>query len=102
MDYILPFLAIGLCMLKEQTEELIRSWILTELVEVKECYSYLFQLRVQHETYPPSYEQVCRVVVLIGEVEVRDKLANSEINKLLYQYTTEAMPRQSHASMVRM
>ncbi len=59
------------------------------------------QVRMQHETYPSSYEQSSRLVVLVGDVEVRDRLTDSHINKLLYQYTTEAMPKQAHASMVR-
>ena len=56
---------------------------------------------MQHETYPSDCEQSSRLVVLVGDIEVRDRLADSHINKLLYQYTTEAMPKQAHASMVR-
>ncbi len=59
-------------------------------------------MRIQHETYPSGCEQSSRLVLLIGDLEIRDRLADSNINKLLYQYTTEAMPKQSHASMVRM
>ncbi len=61
----------------------------------------VFQVRLQQETYPSSCEQSSRLVLLVGDVEVRDRLAQSHINKLLYQYTTEALPRQAHASMVR-
>ena len=63
---------------------------------------YVLQLCVQEETYPTSCKQSSRLVLLVGGVEVRDRLAQSQINKLLYQYTTEARPKQSHASMVRM
>ena len=59
------------------------------------------QLRIQHEVYPPDTEQASRLVLLVHDVEMRDRLAHSQINKFLYQYTTEAMPRQSHANMVR-
>ena len=58
------------------------------------------QLRIQHEVYPPDTEQASRLVLLVHDVEMRDRLAHSQINKFLYQYTTEAMPRQSHANMV--
>ena len=58
------------------------------------------QVRFQHETYPADTEQVSRVVLLVHNAEVRDRLANSQINKFLYQYTTDARPRQSHANMV--
>lgn len=58
------------------------------------------QVRLQYETYPSECEQSARLVLLIGDVEIRDRLADSHINKLLYHYTTEAMPKQSHASMV--
>lgn len=58
------------------------------------------QVRLQYELYPAGFEQSGRLVLLVSDVEVRDRLADSHINKLLYQYTTEAMPKQSHASMV--
>ena len=58
------------------------------------------QVRIQQETYPSGCEQSGRFVLLVGDVEIRDRLTGSNINKLLYQYTTEAMPKQSHASMV--
>lgn len=63
-------------------------------------YALCLQLRVQHEKYPANSEQVARLVLLVHELEVRDRLRQSNINKLLYQYTTEASPRQSHAHMV--
>ncbi len=58
------------------------------------------QLRIQHERYPGDSEQAARLVVLVNEVEIRDLLRHSSINKLLYQYTTETTPRQCHAHMV--
>ena len=38
---------------------------------------------------------------LVQDVEIRDRLAQSQINKFLYQYTSEACPKQTHANMVR-
>lgn len=58
------------------------------------------QVRFQHETYPGDTGQASRLALLIRDMEIRDRLANSNINKFLYQYTTESMPRQSHANMV--
>ena len=57
-------------------------------------------MRLQHETYPDCVEQSSRFVFLIYDIEIRDKLANSRINKFLYHYSTETRPRQSHANMV--
>ncbi|XP_063242394.1 autophagy-related protein 2 homolog A [Bacillus rossius redtenbacheri] len=60
----------------------------------------LNKVRFQHEVYPEHRREASRQVLLVGEVEVRDRLASSRINKLLYQYVSEAHPRQSHASML--
>ena len=40
------------------------------------------------------------MVVLAQDVEIRDRLAQSQINKFLYQYMSESMPKQTHANMV--
>ena len=59
------------------------------------------QVRVQHEQFAEGARHASRQILLISELEVRDRLASSRINKFLYRYTSEAMPRQSHANMVR-
>jgi len=41
-----------------------------------------------------------RQVILIQDLEIRDKLASSNINKFLYLYSSEAMPKQQDANMV--
>lgn len=51
--------------------------------------------RFSHETYPPNVEQVSRQVLLIGEVEVRDRLAVSNIKKFLYLPHTERRGSQN-------
>ena len=58
------------------------------------------QVRFQHEVYPESTFQASRQVLAVGEIEIRDRLAHSHINKFLYQYCSEARPRQAHANMV--
>ena len=60
----------------------------------------LFQVRFQHERYPRSVEQASRQVLLIYDAEVRDRLKASKINKFLYQYSSNEMPRQTYANMV--
>ena len=58
------------------------------------------QIRLQHEVYPDNTFQASRQVLVISDLEIRDRLALSKINKFLYQYCSDAIPRQSHASMV--
>lgn len=61
---------------------------------------YLNKIRLQYEEYPQDTEQASRLVVLVQDVEIRDRLAHSQINKFLYQYTSETCPKQSHANMI--
>lgn len=60
----------------------------------------LNKVRFQHEVYPENTTQASRQVLLISEVEVRDRLASSHFNKFLYQHTSQARPKQSHANMI--
>ncbi|KAH0569025.1 autophagy-related protein 2 homolog B [Cotesia glomerata] len=62
----------------------------------------LNKVRFQHETYPENTTEASRQVLLISEIEIRDRLASSHINKFLYQYSSEACPRQTHANMFAM
>uniref|UniRef100_A0A8C9ZHY2 Autophagy related 2A n=1 Tax=Sander lucioperca TaxID=283035 RepID=A0A8C9ZHY2_SANLU len=49
----------------------------------------------------PSGEQpLSRQVFIVQELEVRDRLASSQINKFLYLYTSESMPRRAHSNML--
>uniref|UniRef100_A0A1E1X490 Autophagy-related protein 2 n=1 Tax=Amblyomma aureolatum TaxID=187763 RepID=A0A1E1X490_9ACAR len=61
---------------------------------------HMNKIRFQHEVYPEDKYHASRQVLLIQDVEVRDRLASSRINKFLYQYASETKPRQSHANMV--
>lgn len=58
------------------------------------------KVRFTHETYPDQTSYASRQVLLIGELEVRDRLEVSHINKLLYQQSSEQRPRQSNANMI--
>lgn len=55
---------------------------------------------MQHETYPSHTTQASRQILVISEVEVRDRLTVSNINKLLYQFSSETLPKQTNANMV--
>lgn len=74
------------------------------------------QVSFQHEVYPeepatapsgpamPGQEleerPLSRQVFIVQELEVRDRLASSKINKFLYLHTSERMPRRAHSNMV--
>ncbi|KAL5463584.1 hypothetical protein EMCRGX_G032495 [Ephydatia muelleri] len=60
----------------------------------------LNKFRVRHETFPSDTEQASRLVFLIKDLEIRDRLAHSRINKFLHLHTSETLPHQSHANMV--
>ncbi|XP_052105810.1 autophagy-related protein 2 homolog B-like [Mytilus californianus] len=60
----------------------------------------LTKIRMQHETYPSHTEQASRQILVISDVEIRDKLTVSSINKLLYQYSSETLPKQTNSNMV--
>ncbi|XP_006819260.1 autophagy-related protein 2 homolog B-like, partial [Saccoglossus kowalevskii] len=58
------------------------------------------KVRMQYELYPENTEQASRQILLINDIEIRDRLIHSQINKFLYQYTSEDRPRQAHANML--
>lgn len=76
------------------------------------------QVSFQHESYPVvmppaasgqdmegaglGEQPLSRQVFIVQELEVRDRLASSQINKFLYLYTSESMPRRAHSNMVSM
>lgn len=70
---------------------------------------HLFKVRFQHEVYPqdqggsgPALDQpVSRQVFVVQDLEIRDRLAASQMNKFLYLYSSKEMPRKAHSNMVR-
>lgn len=60
----------------------------------------LSKIKVLHEIYPETSSKASRQVLVITDLEVRDRLKDSQINKFLYQYTSQLRPKQSNASMV--
>ncbi|CAG0883695.1 unnamed protein product [Darwinula stevensoni] len=61
---------------------------------------HLLKMSFQHEVYPESTPQASRQVLVISDIEILDRLSSSQINKFLYLYSSEAMPRQTHANML--
>lgn len=61
---------------------------------------HLNKVRFSHETYPQTTEQASRQVLLISEVEIRDRLAISNINKFLYHPTVGFKTQQGNNHMV--
>lgn len=73
----------------------------------------LSKVSFQHEVYPvepapgpvaPGEEleeqPLSRQVFIVQELEIRDRLASSRINKFLYLHTSERMPRRAHSNML--
>ncbi|XP_059566161.1 autophagy-related protein 2 homolog A isoform X1 [Myotis daubentonii] len=73
----------------------------------------LSKVSFQHEVYPvepapgpvaPDKEleeqPLSRQVFIVQELEIRDRLPSSKINKFLYLYTSERMPRRTHSNML--
>ncbi|XP_034545669.1 autophagy-related protein 2 homolog A isoform X1 [Notolabrus celidotus] len=49
---------------------------------------------------PGGEQPLSRQVFIVQELEVRDRLASSQLNKFLYLYTSESMPRRAHSNML--
>lgn len=60
----------------------------------------LNKVRFVHEVYPETTKEASRQVLTISEVEIRDRLECSQINKFLYEYISQARPKQTNSSMV--
>ncbi|KAF7201886.1 autophagy-related protein 2 homolog B isoform X1 [Nothobranchius furzeri] len=68
----------------------------------------LSKVRFQHEVYPhptlasrPTVDQpVSRQVFIVQDLEIRDRLATSQMNKFLYLYSSKEMPRKAHSNML--
>uniref|UniRef100_A0A7G3AGM6 Autophagy-related protein 2 n=1 Tax=Lutzomyia longipalpis TaxID=7200 RepID=A0A7G3AGM6_LUTLO len=61
----------------------------------------LNKVRFSHEVYPSDREQASRQVLLVSDMEIKDKLAVSNINKFLYHPTSGTIkPQQSRANLI--
>ncbi len=53
------------------------------------------------ETGVLTEEPVSRQVFSVQDLEIRDRLASSMMNKFLYLYSSKEMPRKAHSNMVQ-
>ncbi|MEE6494448.1 hypothetical protein FKM82_017142 [Ascaphus truei] len=69
----------------------------------------LSKVKFQHEVYPQggfateatSLEQpVSRQIFVVQDLEIRDRLASSQMNKFLHLYSSKEMPRKAHSNML--
>uniref|UniRef100_A0A3P9IZC0 Autophagy related 2B n=1 Tax=Oryzias latipes TaxID=8090 RepID=A0A3P9IZC0_ORYLA len=68
----------------------------------------LSKVRFQHEVYPqvtvasqsPADQPASRQVFVVQDLEIRDRLATSQMNKFLYLYSSKEMPRKAHSNML--
>lgn len=61
---------------------------------------HLNKVRFSHETYPSTTEQASRQVLLVSELEIRDRLAVSNIKKFLYHPTVGFRNRHGNNMVV--
>lgn len=61
---------------------------------------HLKKIKILHEIYPETSLNASRQVLIVTDLEFLDRLKASQINKFLYQYTSQLRPKQSNASMV--
>eukprot|EP00794_Sanderia_malayensis_P020264 gene20264-22250_t len=60
---------------------------------------HMNKIRYQHEIYPDNVDKISRDVLIIYDLEIRDRLAASQINKFLYRFSSESLPLKSSANM---
>ncbi|XP_073720955.1 autophagy-related protein 2 homolog B-like isoform X2 [Misgurnus anguillicaudatus] len=68
----------------------------------------LSKVRFQHEVYSQmapeagvsAEKPVSRQVFSVQDLEIRDRLASSMMNKFLYLYSSKEMPRKAHSNML--
>ncbi|XP_008106872.2 autophagy-related protein 2 homolog B isoform X2 [Anolis carolinensis] len=69
----------------------------------------LSKVKFQHEVYPSGETEgemsileqpVSRQVFVVQDLEIRDRLATSQMNKFLYLYCSKEMPRKAHSNML--
>ncbi|KAK2706752.1 hypothetical protein QYM36_014703, partial [Artemia franciscana] len=61
---------------------------------------HLVKVRFQHEDYPAEELQAGRQVLSISDIEIRDRLPTSTINKFLCRDCSESRPRQANVNML--
>jgi hypothetical protein len=59
----------------------------------------LSKVKTLFETYEQTHNVSWRFILMIHEIEVLDKVRISDINKILYEYTSDSMPKRNSANM---
>ncbi|XP_053553473.1 autophagy-related protein 2 homolog B isoform X2 [Bombina bombina] len=74
------------------------------LMEIQLC-----KVKFQHEVYPQDgletgvailEQPVSRQIFIVQDIEIRDRLASSQMNKFLHLYSSKEMPRKAHSNML--
>ena len=58
------------------------------------------KVQFRHELYPPDQKKTSRQCLFIKDIQIKDKVATSEMNKFLYQLSNDSLPKQSNANML--
>lgn len=61
---------------------------------------YINKVRFSHETYPSHTKQASRQVLLVTELEIRDRLAISQFNKFLYHKRSGSQSKKNTKHML--
>lgn len=61
---------------------------------------YVNKVRFSHETYPSHTKQASRQVLLVTELEIRDRLVISEFNKFLYHKRSGSQSKKNTKHML--
>lgn len=61
---------------------------------------YINKVRFSHETYPAHTKQASRQVLLVTELEIRDRLAVSQFNKFLYHKRSGSQSKKNTKHML--
>lgn len=56
---------------------------------------YISKVRLSYEKYPPHTKQASRQVLLVTELEIRDRLSISQFNKFLYHKRTGSQSKKN-------
>ncbi|XP_069493788.1 autophagy-related protein 2 homolog B isoform X2 [Ambystoma mexicanum] len=69
----------------------------------------LTKVKFQHEVFPETKfeselsmteQPVSRQIFVVQDLEIRDRLASSQMNKFLHLYCSKEMPRKAHSNML--
>ncbi|RWS28234.1 autophagy-related protein 2B-like protein, partial [Leptotrombidium deliense] len=61
---------------------------------------YFSKVKILLDKFEPTYDLSWRFMFAVNNIEVRDRVTTSKINKMLYEYCSETMPRRNNASFI--